>query len=277
MKKYLLKPAMLLAAILLITACESDPILFEGSSIGFERPSSSVWLAKELTSDLVVPVRIMLIGAQKNQAISAAMSIDATSTAEPDQYSLSGTTFTIPAESSFGSVDLTVKLDMFEPGESKTLVLSLAGDNLAVNFSQMTLTITKEKFCPINDATLFTGDYLCNERGYGEYSCSFELDPVNDFAIWNDNFWDWPAPGAKVKYILSGDIDQIVTVPSQSWQDDGGDTYTITGTGTYDGCYGTMIVDYQMKYLDGSLAYTVHHEFAPDTKKSKTILKQKGL
>jgi hypothetical protein len=129
-------------------------------------------------------------------------------------------------------------------------------------------------FCPLNIDD-FTGAYDCDESGYGVYSISFTLDPVVVNRIHNDNFWDWAGPGQTLYYDLSGDNDQIVTVPEQPFVYGDGSEGKVSGTGTYDGCSGTMIVDYKVTY-DGSV-YDTHHEFAPAAKKSASfILKSKS-
>lgn len=251
-----------------MTACEiNDPATWTKALTGFEETSILVYFNKEDALDRTETVKVMLIGKQQNSPINLTISIDPSSTADATQYDLAGTAVTIPANSSYGEVDLDCYRDEFDPGEVQTVVLNLTGNDIGPEFQTVTITIEKELFCPITDASNFIGDYICTEIGYTDYSCTFTLDGVDPLKIWNDNFYDWGAD--PLYYILSGDLDQIITVPAQTINFGGG-TDTCTGTGYYDGCKGTFHVEYS---FDGG---TVIHDFNPDTGKSSIVFKKKG-
>jgi len=110
-----------------------------------------------------------------------------------------------------------------------------------------TVEVVINPFCAFN-VNVFLGDAVCDEEGYGEYGVSFTIDPNNSKRIHNDNFWDWPAPGATIYYDLSGDINQIVTVPKQDFVFGDGSTGWVQGSGTYDTCKKTMTVNYTVNY-----------------------------
>jgi hypothetical protein len=123
--------------------------------------------------------------------------------------------------------------------------------------------IAVKSFCAL-DIDNFIGAYDCDEAGYGIYPVNFTLHPTMANTIVNDNFWDWPGLGEVVYYTLSGDFLEKVTVPNQDFVFGDGFAGWVEGSGTYDGCAHTMIVDYTVFY-DGD-EYATHHEFSASKK-----------
>lgn len=119
-----------------------------------------------------------------------------------------------------------------------------------------TVEVVINPFCVFN-VNAFLGVAVCDEEGYGKYNVTFRLDPTNNKRIHNDNFWDYPGPGATIYYDLSGDINQIVTVPKQDFVFGDGSTGWVQGSGTYDTCKKTMTVNYTVNY-DGDNYPTKH-------------------
>ena len=130
-------------------------------------------------------------------------------------------------------------------------------------------------FCQL-DMSKFVGEFTCDEEGYGAYGVNLtRVEGEN--AVLNDNFWDWAAPGQVIKYELSGDFSQVVTVPLQDFIFGDESAGTVEGSGTYNGCTGEMVVDYIVVY-DGAENET-HHVFTPGappaTKSTLTLKKGK--
>jgi len=138
-------------------------------------------------------------------------------------------------------------------------------------------TVVKVKvtpFCTFN-INNFIGAYDCDEAGYGIYAVNFTKDPLLANTIVNDNFWDWPGPGAVIKYTLSGDFLEKVTVPRQNFEFGDGYDGWVEGSGFYNSCTGTMEVDYTVYYE--AEEYDLHHEFAAGTKGSiNTVVRKKS-
>ena len=128
--------------------------------------------------------------------------------------------------------------------------------------------VTVTNFC-VFDVNNFTGTFSCEEDGYGVYQVTFTKDPVQARTIINNNFWDFAAPGSVLKYTFSGDFDETVTVPRQTFTFADDVTGWVEGEGTYDGCSHTMTVDYTVYYDD---EYKVHQEFSPGTKSANTTV-----
>ena len=118
-------------------------------------------------------------------------------------------------------------------------------------------------FCTF-DINNFIGAFEAYEPDYGTYPVNFTKDPELVNTIVNDNFWDWPGPDAILKYTLSGDFLETVTVPKQDFVFGDGYAGWVQGSGTYDGCTHTMAVEYIVYY--GGEEYTVYQEFTPATK-----------
>lgn|GEM_PF-2457773 len=118
-------------------------------------------------------------------------------------------------------------------------------------------------FCTF-DINNFTGAFEAYEPGYGTYAVNFTKDPELDNTIVNDNFWNWPGPDAVLKYTLSGDFLETVTVPKQDFVFGDGYAGWVQGNGTYNGCTHTMVVEYVV-YYEGE-EYAVYHEFTRATK-----------
>ena len=121
-----------------------------------------------------------------------------------------------------------------------------------------TVEVIIKPFCPLN-INNFLGNSVCTEEGYGDYPAGFTLAAGQTKRIVNDNFWDYPAPGATIYYDLSGDINQTVTVPKQDFTFGDGEVGWVQGSGVYDGCAKTMNVTYSVFYAGDT--YTTKHVF----------------
>lgn len=138
-------------------------------------------------------------------------------------------------------------------------------------------TIVKVKVLPFCtfDVNNFTGAFDCDEAGYGIYPVNLTKDPVIANTILNDNFWDFAGPGAVIKYTLSGDFLEEVTVARQNFEFGDGYVGWVEGSGLYNSCASTMEVDYKV-YYEGE-EYDIHHEFAAGTKGSiNTVVRKKS-
>lgn len=145
------------------------------------------------------------------------------------------------------------------PASGKAVISVTETTMGGITSDPLSVEVSIEPFCVL-DINKFTGAFDCDEEGYGVYPVNFTLDPDVQNRIINDNFWDWPADGEVIYYDLSGDIDQIVTVPKQTFTFGDGTVGWVEGSGVYDGCAGTMVVDYDVEY--GGEVNATHHEFS---------------
>jgi hypothetical protein len=128
-------------------------------------------------------------------------------------------------------------------------------------------------FCTL-DINNFVGTFDCDEEGYGVYTVHLTRHPTLANTIRNDNFWDWAAADAYVNYTLSGNFLETVTVPKQTFEYGDGTIGWVQGSGKYDGCAHTMVVDYVNEY--GGDEYETHHEFSPGSKGVMTVVKRRN-
>lgn len=128
------------------------------------------------------------------------------------------------------------------------------------------------RFCTF-DINNFIGAFDCDEAGYEVYSVNFTKDPVLTNTILNDNFWDFAAPGSVVKYTLTGDFLEEVTVTNQPFTFFDGTVGWVEGSGTYNSCENSMTVDYTIFYDD---EYEIHHVFTPAIKGTFKVVQKKG-
>jgi hypothetical protein len=146
------------------------------------------------------------------------------------------------------------------PADLKAKITVVETTYGGVQSEPRTVEVVINPFCVL-DINVFLGAAICNEPGYGDYEVFFTLDETVPNRIHNDNHWDWAAAGSTLYYDLSGDINQIVTIPNQPWVAANGATYYTSGSGTYDTCQGIMVVDFEMKDADGDLVDANTHTF----------------
>jgi hypothetical protein len=156
----------------------------------------------------------------------------------------------------------TVEFNTYPPSGIATITVSETTSG-GIKSPDKIIDIAVIRFCEF-DINNFTGAFSCDEAGYGIYAVNFTKDPVLANTIINDNFWDWAAPGAVIKYTLSGDFDQIVTVPRQDFEFGDGYVGWVEGSGIYDGCDYTMTVNY-IVYYEGD-EYATYQTFSPAKK-----------
>jgi len=149
------------------------------------------------------------------------------------------------------------------PASGKAVLTVSETTSGGVTSTDKVVEITVKSFCAL-DINNFIGAFDCDEAGYGVYPVTFTKHPTLANTIVNDNFWDWAAPGAVIYYTLSGDFLEAVTVPKQDFEFGDGYVGWVEGSGKYDGCANTMIVDYTV-YYDGD-EYDTHHEFSASKK-----------
>ena len=268
MKKLIKSFIIFAVAALVLNSCgEPDPIIYDGPEfVSFTGGTSGSYFVQE--SNTPFPVQVGIPSPSTSDVTVQIELISATGE-EGTQFDLPSSV-TIPA----GDVIATIPVKgYFEnlAGRVDTLSFQLIGDEVA-NFDTA-YTVIMQQFC-VFDINNFVGAYSCDEAVYGVYGVNFTVDPDNANAVLNDNFWDFPAAGETVQYIFTGDFDQIVIVPEQEFTFGDGTVGSVVGQGTYDGCSGTMVVDYIVNYAGGS--YGTNHIFTPGAPTKKSALVKKG-
>jgi hypothetical protein len=109
--------------------------------------------------------------------------------------------------------------------------------------------------CPFTSINVFTGNYSCNEPGYGDYDVTFALKAGN--TVTNDNFWD---VGSAIDYVIDPATGKVAVATGASFVYSG-TTYLLSGSGTINNCNGDMIVKYTITTTAGAPVETNTHTF----------------
>jgi|GEM_PF-1295603 len=174
-------------------------------------------------------------------------------------YSSTGS-FTIPSGTNRNPVSVAIPAGIVSE-DALNARLTLTGVNNGyqigrVENQNISFPITIDKFVPFQQSD-YTGAFSCLEPGYGTYEVTLTADPTESNKIINDNFWD---AGAVIYYLFSGDFDQTIDMPTQTF-DSGGTTYSAYGSGAYDGVTKMFSVNYVVEDADGNVVDQNTHTF----------------
>lgn len=240
----------------LCASCEEEAISYEDPPyIGFTTFSTSI---SEKNESFVIEVAN--VGPISSSDIVVNYAIESSSTAQEgvDYDVVSGTegTIVIPAGRQYGSLVITT-LDNGMVDGDLNLVMTLTDNNAELNNGNgdisNTLTISIiDNDCPF-DINEVIGLYSCDEPGYAVYDVNFTIyEPIAN-AILIDNFWDF---GGTPYYILNP-IEGTAELPEQT-VNMGGNDFVVSGSGTYDVCAETFVVDYTIVFAGDVIEVNTH-------------------
>ena len=244
-------------------------ILLEGSFVEIQEATTSGGLDlsksyNRLNNGIATrdSIRVNLVGPQRGSAVSVNFQVDPASTAVAGvHYNMitTGTSVTIPANSSFGYIYFEILADNIEPGEVWKLSFTLTGTDasdvkLSENYKSFTRSI--RILCPFVRAN-FIGAYSCVEPGYGTYTVN-SVAGATETSITIDNFWDF---GGVVTYEFNP-ASTAVTLATQNVTM-GGTVYVVSqnGSATYDACEYSFVVPYRVATGAGATLDTNTHTF----------------
>lgn len=246
-------------------------ILLKGTFIEIQEATTSAGLSVsksyERLNDGIAKkdsIRINLVGAQRSTPVTVNFAINSASTAVAGvHYTMvtTGTSVTIPANSSFAYIRFNVIADNIEPGEVWNLRFDLTGvdaGNVTISENYKTFTRQIRTLCPFNRAN-FLGNYSCVEPGYVGSPYVVVSTPGPDAnSITITNFWDF---GGVVNYTFNP-ATNAVTLATQNVVM-GGVTYVVSqnGTATYDACEYSFVVPYRVATTGGVTVETNTHTF----------------
>ena len=273
MKKRLLYIATLLIMSLTFNFCENinEPVLFDGVLVQFDSKDAYMFVGSEGSA---IQLNIELVAAQQDNDVTATLSVNtASSTAEEGvHFTLSGTTVNIPAGSSTGEFTVNGIFDDLESGVTYELVLDLEGD-LVGTTDKNSITIYISQFCNYAQAT-FTGVYDCVDP-WGAYQVELFADAGDPGVLLLDNFWGYVEPGEQLELHFDGNPGQTIQIPEQDIIFWGGDPGTVSGSGSYNGCTGTLEIEVRIDIPAWGSTYNETHYLTPAVTKSITSIKQK--
>lgn len=215
--KNILKSASLLFCFsaLLLGSCEEDRVIFDsknGESIAAYRTAAlSLPVTEEGVSTLEVIVDVTTVS-NVDRAID--ITIDPTTTALPNEYTLDQATLIVPAGQYNGLIKITGHFDELPPLTVRKLVLNLDGVDGATLVEGATVaTINLSQSCPIvKEDLLGTYDAIETPGPYA-YECVVSAGAgPNDLLI--SNIWD-ADPDSVTKVSLSGNaFNTTLTLPA---------------------------------------------------------------
>lgn len=218
----------------------------------FEKPSVTANFIKD-GSVTPYSVAITIIGGTNkplNEPVDITISADPSSTATSGvEYSLAGTTFTIPAGEMSVDAVINVNTANLDPFDAKTLVLKIDSSSESVSESNLT-AITLQAVCSL-DLNNFVGTYSADNKYWGEvYTATVELGPLpNSLLLTNvEGYGD-----DEVLIVLSTDV----VNPTITYAGDA--NYYIYNHSTYGPVWATTLTPEQSTY--NSCDFSLNLEF----------------
>lgn len=110
-----------------------------------------------------------------------------------------------------------------------------------------TLTLFVQSYCPYNVVDLIGGGiFESRNNDYIHYNVGITI--LENDTLVNDGFF---LSGWSLKYVLSKDFNEKVTIPDNQTYDYNGETVKVIGYGTYNTCKGLIILHYAVTNLTG--------------------------
>jgi len=297
MKNILYPLSILFFAILLFNSCEKEKpreeLMYNAINyttlgfVSFVSQSNTFLIEPDSTGEFYnnqYDISIMLIGLIRPYDVAIHFEIDTIVETEDTinaiegfHYQLSADSFIIPAMSNIGKISISLFHENLSFEKFVILKMNLVSDDFEVIPYLASTNIILYNPYNQNDTTqiepfisMFLGEFICNETGYGEYFVNFALDNIVENRIHNDNFWDWSAPGSTIYYDFSGDTTQTIIIPEQSITYGDSTVGSVSGTGTYDTISVTFSCDYNVWY--GGVNYPTHNDFYRASKNCKSLI-----
>lgn len=202
----------------------------------------------------------LVVGTTTSAGTTVELAIDTASTAiEGVHFEVFNKSVAIADGEFVGSVKIVPILANLDA--EYTLILNITNSTVPEDVKlNQSFTLTLSRFCPTAVAEWIGPTFNCNEPGYGDYDVNFSAGTEPNTLV-SDNFWDF---GGATIYTLtdaSGPSEAIVTIEEQIVVM-GGTDYQVSGSGTYEQCSKTMVVNYEVRRLsDGVLLDQNTHTF----------------
>lgn len=260
MKKSLNYIAFLLLASFVFVSCDYEENNYE-SLIGEPNPNATYYIqfanaSRSITStvdlegeieDIETTVDVVLLGVPRTEDVTVNLTVDPSSTLEPNMYELAATSVTIPAGETSGSVSLVTNTEEMPSGVPLTLKLNIdAGDNTATAGTNLVYELTRLAFCPLeNDPADLTGSYTVTENVDGYENAIVVTEDGEDLVVagigqtFINDFWAETVTGGGT-FTMEVTRNGNLVIPRQylfttDYQGDAYD-YEIEGTGFWTNC-----------------------------------------
>ena len=216
-----------------------------------------------LPTDIETTIGVALQGAPQASDVTVTLVVAPENTIPADAYQLSANSITIPAGSTSGSVNLTVLADQMTEDETVNLILNMdAGGAEAATASQLNYALKRIKFCPLEDLEDLAGNW----GGFDDWGYPTEVTTrVEDgvflatgFTVgWMTDYWGEVILD-QTELVVTMNPNGTLEIAEQyymhtSWNGAEQPDYSISGTGLWDNCKKTMVIDYNLHQGGGVL------------------------
>lgn len=213
-------------------------------------------LVESVAQDISTIVGVKVLGPPPSSDITVNLSLDGESTVTSNMYQLEGTSITIPAGGTSGSVPITFLADEMPEDEVLhfKLNMELSGGEKAPTAGQLDYSVYRVPWCVLEDLNDIAGAWEgTDDGGYAERAVTaVDGDNVTISGVgegWLANFWGEPTT-ARTPAIITFNPDGTLVIDEQPYVttvwDGAPYDYSILGTGTWNLCRKIMTITYDM-------------------------------
>ncbi len=216
-------------------------------------------------TNIETTVGVALLGAPQATDVTVNLVADPSSTLTSDMYTLSSSTITIPAGKTSGSVQMTAIADKMPEDETLKLVLNMdAGGAEASSANQLNYDMLRIKFCPLTDLNELVGAWTgFDSWNYPTEVITFlegEKFMIDGLGVgWMTDWWgEIVITQTPVEVTMNPDGTLVIEEQpymTTTWNGDPQPAYSVEGTGKWDNCKKTLIIDYVFIQGGGPLNY----------------------
>ncbi len=206
--------------------------------------------------DIETIVGVALLGPPQSSDLVITLSLDGESTVTSSMYELEGTTITIPAGGTAGSVGVTFLAQEMPENETLHFMLNMevAGGDAAPSAYQLDYSVYRVPWCPLEDLNDMAGTWDgADDWGNTERMVTAvdgdNLTMTGLGQAWLSDTWG-EATTASNSVIITMNPDGTLVIDEQPYcttlYDGAPYDYSIVGTGTWNNCTKIMHIEYDM-------------------------------
>lgn len=213
-------------------------------------------LVEGVAQDIETIVGVSLLGPPQSSDIEVTLNVSGESTLTSSMYLLDGTTVTIPAGSSSGSVGVTFLAQEMPENEWLHFIINMevAGGDMATSGNQLDYAVYRVPWCPLEDLNDMAGtwDGLDDWGNTERMVTTVDADNLMMSGlgkVWLADVWG-ESSTAEASVVMTMNPDGTLDIEEQYifttvW-DGAPYDYAIVGSGTWNNCTKIMHIEYDM-------------------------------
>jgi hypothetical protein len=216
-------------------------------------------------TNIVTTVAVTLLGAPQASDVTVKLLEDPSSTLTSDMYTLSSNSITIKAGKTSGSVDLVALADKMPEDETLKLVFDMdAGGAEAATANQLNYDMLRIKFCPLTDLNELVGSWA----GFDSWNYATEVVTslegekfmIDGLGVgWMTDWWgEVVVTQTPLEATMNPDGTLVIDEQpymTTTWNGDPQPAYSVSGSGKWDNCKKTLLIDYVFIQGGEALSY----------------------